>query len=202
MSPCVHLETRSLHNENEFLIIDFRKNPRVRKILVRNSGAGNGCANFMDTWKNAFFLQENLNVHKIPRFGGGGGNFGFGGGGGSADFIFMGAGIFLRFCSCRTLVSSGPEAGQWLCGSSEKFYLSEARFTHAFAVSSSIQSSWWRNVPDLLFLAFCLKRWFWETVVLPLPKTGDFDKNGENDEFAFYAQKRRFSSSEPRKRRK
>ena len=25
----------------------FQKNPRVRKILVRNSGAGNGCANFM-----------------------------------------------------------------------------------------------------------------------------------------------------------
>ena len=35
-----------------------QKNPRVRKILVCNSGAGNGCANFMDTWKNAFFLQE------------------------------------------------------------------------------------------------------------------------------------------------
>ena len=35
-----------------------QKNPRVRKIRVRNSGAGNGCANFMDTWKNAFFLQE------------------------------------------------------------------------------------------------------------------------------------------------
>ena len=40
----------------------------------------------MDTWKNAFFLQENLHVHKIPRFFGGG----------SADFIFMGAGIFLK----------------------------------------------------------------------------------------------------------
>ena len=35
-----------------------QKNPRVHKIGVRNSGAGNGCANFMDTWKNAFFLQE------------------------------------------------------------------------------------------------------------------------------------------------
>ena len=32
-------------------------------------------------------------VHKIPRFRGG--YFGFGGGGESADFIFMGAGIFL-----------------------------------------------------------------------------------------------------------
>ena len=35
-----------------------QKNPRVRKIRVRNFGAGNGCANFMDTRKNAFFLQE------------------------------------------------------------------------------------------------------------------------------------------------
>ena len=43
--------------------------------------------------KNAFFRQGNLQVHKIPRFGGEG-DFGFGGGG-SADFIFMGAGIFL-----------------------------------------------------------------------------------------------------------
>ena len=35
-----------------------QKNPRVRKIFVRNSGAGNGCANFMDTWKKASVLQE------------------------------------------------------------------------------------------------------------------------------------------------
>ena len=41
--------------------------------------------------KNAFFLQENLHVHKILRFRG---RF-WGGGGGSADFIFMGARIFL-----------------------------------------------------------------------------------------------------------
>ena len=36
----------------------FQKKPRVRKILVSNSGAGNGCANFMDAWKNASVLQE------------------------------------------------------------------------------------------------------------------------------------------------
>ena len=35
-----------------------QKNPRVRKIFVCNSGAGNGCVSFMDAWKNAFFLQE------------------------------------------------------------------------------------------------------------------------------------------------
>ena len=42
--------------------------------------------------KNAFFLQEKTHVRKIPFFGGG--IFG-GGRGGSADFIFMGARIFL-----------------------------------------------------------------------------------------------------------
>ena len=41
--------------------------------------------------KTVFFLQENLHVHKIPRFGGQGVSWL---GGGSADFIFMGAGFF------------------------------------------------------------------------------------------------------------
>ena len=35
-----------------------QKNPRVRKIFVRNSGAGIGCANFMHAWKHASGLQE------------------------------------------------------------------------------------------------------------------------------------------------
>ena len=35
-----------------------QKNPRVRKIRVRNSGTGNGSANFMGAWKNALFLQD------------------------------------------------------------------------------------------------------------------------------------------------
>ena len=41
------------------MICNIQKNPRVHKIRVRNSGAGNGCANFMGAWKNALFLQEN-----------------------------------------------------------------------------------------------------------------------------------------------
>ena len=41
------------------------------------------------------FYRKN-HVHKMPRFYGGGGILGFGGGGGSADFIFMGARIFLN----------------------------------------------------------------------------------------------------------
>ena len=47
--------------------------------------------------KIAFFLQENLHAHKIPRFRGAAFwfFFFFGGGGGSADFIFMGARTFL-----------------------------------------------------------------------------------------------------------
>ena len=73
-------------------VLFSQKNPRVRKIFVRNSGAGNGCANFMDAWKNAFFLQEKTMSIKFLVLGGRG-YFGFGGG--SADFIFMGAGIFL-----------------------------------------------------------------------------------------------------------
>ena len=43
---------------------------------------------------SAFFLQENLHVHRFLVLGGEG-VFWFWGGGGSADFMFMGAGIFL-----------------------------------------------------------------------------------------------------------
>ena len=65
-----------------------QKNPRVRKIRVRNSGAGNGCANFMDTWKNAFFLQEKPKSVKFPFLGGV-----FWGGGG-CRFYFYGRADF------------------------------------------------------------------------------------------------------------
>ena len=61
-----------------------KKTPRVRKIFVRNSGAGNGCVNFMDAWKNAFFLQEKPMYIKFLVLGGRG-ILGFLGGG-SADF--------------------------------------------------------------------------------------------------------------------
>ena len=50
----------------------------LRKILVSvkifacNSGAGNGCINFMDAWKNAFFLQEKPMSIKFLVLGGGG----------------------------------------------------------------------------------------------------------------------------------
>ena len=56
-----------------------QKNPRVRKIRVRNSGAGNGSPNCMDTWKKCVLSPGKAHVHKIPRFGGGG-ILGLGGG--------------------------------------------------------------------------------------------------------------------------
>ena len=71
----------------------YQKNPRVHKIFVRNSGAGNGCANFMGTWKNCGLSAGKPMSIKFLVLGGG--VFWVLGGGGSADFIFMGAGIFL-----------------------------------------------------------------------------------------------------------
>ena len=60
-----------------------QKNPRVRKIFVRNSGAGNGCVNFMDAWQTAFFLQEKKKPMSIKFLVlGGGGVLGFFWGGG------------------------------------------------------------------------------------------------------------------------
>ena len=63
-----------------------------------------------------FFLQENLHAHKILVFGG---YLGFVGGWGSADFMFMGAGIFLKKIRWRlsSLVREPPppHIAQYLC---------------------------------------------------------------------------------------
>ena len=73
--------------------------PSPSKILVvRNSGAGNDCANVAGRLN--FLRSFCRHVHKfLFVFGGGGGIFFFGGGGGrgSADYIFMGAGDFSAF---------------------------------------------------------------------------------------------------------
>ena len=80
------------------VVAHSRAPPWIRKILVSVKfvsailGPEMAAPILWTPGKNAFFLQENLHVHKIPRFGGGDIWFG---GGGSADFIFMGAGIFL-----------------------------------------------------------------------------------------------------------
>ena len=64
-----------------------------RKIRVRNSGGGNGCANFMDARKKCVLSAGTTHVHKIPRFRGGG-ILGLGGGGGECRFYFYGRADF------------------------------------------------------------------------------------------------------------
>ena len=68
------------------------------EIFARDSRVENGCANFIGAWDFCFFLQKNLHVHIKTLFRGGGGYlyWGFWGvGGRGANFILMGAGIFL-----------------------------------------------------------------------------------------------------------
>ena len=83
----VFCELRTLGNFDQ-------KDPRVSKNFVRNSGAGNGCVNFMEAWKNAFFLQEKPMSIKFLVLGGGGIFWVFGGGGGKCRFYFYGRGDF------------------------------------------------------------------------------------------------------------
>ena len=65
-----------------------QKNPRVHKIRVRNSGAGNGRANFMDTWKKCVLSAGQPVSIKFCVLGGGG-YFGFLGGGGGVPILFL-----------------------------------------------------------------------------------------------------------------
>ena len=65
----------------------FQKNPRVRKIRVRNSGAGNGCANFMGTWKNCVLSAGKPMSIKFLVLGGG--VFWVWGGGGEVPILFL-----------------------------------------------------------------------------------------------------------------
>ena len=63
----------------------FQKNPRVRKIRVRNSGAGNGCANFLDAWNFCVLSAGKSMSIKFCVLG-----FFFWGGGGECRFYFYG----------------------------------------------------------------------------------------------------------------
>ena len=74
----------------------YQKNPRVREIRVCNSGAGNGCASFMDAWKNAFFLQEKPMSIKFLVLGGG---VFCVLGGGECRFYFYGRADFSDLCN-------------------------------------------------------------------------------------------------------
>ena len=59
----------------------------------------------MGAWKNAFFLQENLHAHNIPRFGGGGG---FWGGGGKCRFHFYGREDFSEIAQRLPRIAIAP----------------------------------------------------------------------------------------------
>ena len=69
--------------------------PTLIKILVsvkfsaRNSGAGNGCVNFMGPWQKCALSAGKTHVHKIPRFGGRG-FWSIGGEGVPILFLFKG----------------------------------------------------------------------------------------------------------------
>ena len=77
------LDGPAIRNAN-VRITENQKNPRGHKIFVRNSGAGNGCANFMGTWKNCFLSARKPMSIKFLVLGGGG-ILGFGGGGEGHD---------------------------------------------------------------------------------------------------------------------
>ena len=83
-----------------------KKWPRVRKIFARNSGAGNGCANFMGTWKKCVLSAEKPHAHKILCLGGGGVFWVWGGGRRECRFYFYGREDFSE-CYCRFEKSIG-----------------------------------------------------------------------------------------------
>ena len=101
-----HRTTRIARSPNSrFKFVNSQKNPRVRKIRVRNSGAGKGSANFMDAWKNAFFLREKPMSIKFRVLRGG--YFGFWGGG-KCRFYFYGRADFLKFSTTRVSTTFPP----------------------------------------------------------------------------------------------
>ena len=123
-----------------------QKNPRVRKIFVLGPEMGAPIL-----WAHgifAFFLQENLHVHKIPRFtGGGGGHFGvFLGGGGECRFYFYWRGDFADFlrlfafvCVCLRLRAFSCILGPFLECPTSAFVCVCARFLCSFPMGQKRQ---------------------------------------------------------------
>ena len=74
---------------NAFGPVIFRKILVSVKLFVRNSGAGNGCANFMDTWKKCVLSAGKTMSVKFPFFG-----VGVWGEGGECRFDFYGRADF------------------------------------------------------------------------------------------------------------
>ena len=74
-----------------------QKNPRVHKIRVRNSGAGNGSPNFMDTWKKSVLSAGKPVSIKFLVLGGGVIFWVLGGGGGVPILFLWARGFFWSF---------------------------------------------------------------------------------------------------------
>ena len=145
--------------------IYIQKNPRVRKIFVRNSGAGNGCANFMDAWKNASVLQEKAMSIKFLVLGGG--ILGFWGGG-KCRFYFYGRGGFS---------DTGEFAGDLFMDFGGLFLGENRRKIHPkihskIRLGASRPKSHTGKICICLFRGFAKewfpKRWFWQ--ISPVPR--------------------------------
>ena len=107
---------QQLPEQAKYGVWSGQKNLRVRKIRVRNSGAGNGCANFMDTWKKCVLSARKPMSIKFRVLGGG-----FGGGGecrfyfyGREDFSEVVVDRFGRF-QALSFGLSGPEISEVFC---------------------------------------------------------------------------------------
>ena len=70
-----------------------QKKRDVHNISARNSGAGNGCADFMAAWHFLVLSAGKPHAHKIPPFRGGVLGF-FRRGGWKCQFYFLGRGDF------------------------------------------------------------------------------------------------------------
>ena len=96
---------------SQFVSSQSQKKRDVHKISARNSGAGNGCANFMGAWH--FLVLSAGRTPMTIKFLLLGGVLGFlRRGGGSANFIFMGVGIFPTK-SFTSSVDPGLEPEGW-----------------------------------------------------------------------------------------
>ena len=82
------------HFQTTARLFIYQKNPRVHKIFVRNFGAGNGCANFMGTWKNCVLSAGKPMSIKFLVLAAGGGGLGFFGGGGVSILFLCARGFF------------------------------------------------------------------------------------------------------------
>ena len=98
ISPKFHVkngvENGKFHANFTLLGRSAEKSPRVRKIFVRNSGAGNGCVNFMDAWKNCALSAGKKPMSIKFLVLGGGGILGLFGGGGVPILFLWARGFF------------------------------------------------------------------------------------------------------------